>query len=89
MRRTVRQVTIAAAGSVLILVGVVLSIPFVPGPGFLLIAAGIAVLAREFHWAKRLVIRMKQFGRRVLPESLAKRIHFSAEEQNSNSGIRE
>jgi uncharacterized protein (TIGR02611 family) len=30
-----------------------------PGPGLVTIAAGLAVLAREFHWAQRLLDRLK------------------------------
>jgi len=29
-----------------------------PGPGWLTIAAGLAVLAREFSWARRLLDRL-------------------------------
>lgn len=73
----------------MILIGLVLSIPFVPGPGFVFIAAGIAILATEFHWARRLIIRLKTWGRRVLPESLARRIHFSEKEKKVMEGCRE
>jgi len=31
-----------------------------PGPGWLTIAAGLAVLAGEFHWARRALDRLKQ-----------------------------
>jgi uncharacterized protein (TIGR02611 family) len=40
-------------GLVLMLGGVVLSVPFVPGPGVLLVVAGLALLGGEFHWARR------------------------------------
>ena len=30
-----------------------------PGPGLLTIAAGLALLAREFHWARRLLDWLK------------------------------
>jgi hypothetical protein len=40
-----------------------------PGPGWLAIAAGVGLLAEEFHWARRLSDTLKliatQFGRRV------------------------
>lgn len=41
----------AVVGGLLTLIGVVLLV--LPGPGFVVIAAGLAVLAREFTWAKR------------------------------------
>jgi uncharacterized protein (TIGR02611 family) len=47
-----RRVLITILGTVLVVVGVVLC--FVPGPGLLLIVAGLAVFATEFLWARRL-----------------------------------
>jgi Putative transmembrane protein (PGPGW) len=41
----------AIIGGSLTLIGIVLLV--LPGPGFVLIAAGLAVLAREFTWAAR------------------------------------
>jgi len=51
-RRIQRFVTGVAGGSVLI-VGIV-AIPY-PGPGWLIVFAGLAILAREFPWAARLL----------------------------------
>ena len=34
-----------------------------PGPGWLTIAAGLAILAGEFHWARRALERLKQTAR--------------------------
>jgi hypothetical protein len=47
----VKRVAIAVVGGALTLFGVVLLV--LPGPGFVLIAAGLALLAREFPWARR------------------------------------
>ncbi|MTD17432.1 hypothetical protein GIS00_26215 [Nakamurella sp. YIM 132087] len=47
MKRTV----IAVLGGVLTLVGIALLV--LPGPGFLLIAAGLAVLGTQFEWAHK------------------------------------
>jgi uncharacterized protein (TIGR02611 family) len=38
--------------------GIVLSLPFVPGPGLLLIAVGLGMLALEFAWAEHLLERV-------------------------------
>ena len=46
-------------GTMLILVGIVLSLPMVPGPGTALIVSGIAVLATEYIWAKHLLAKIK------------------------------
>ena len=45
-------------GIVLVLAGMVLSLPLVPGPGFLLIFVGLAMLALEFDRVERLVERL-------------------------------
>jgi uncharacterized protein (TIGR02611 family) len=44
---------VALVGGVILAIGVVL-IPY-PGPGWLIIFAGLAVLATEFRWANRLL----------------------------------
>ena len=45
-------------GIVIVLAGIVLSLPLVPGPGFLLIFLGLAMLALEFDRIERLVERL-------------------------------
>jgi uncharacterized protein (TIGR02611 family) len=46
-----KKVIVALVGSTVLLVGVALLV--LPGPGLLIIAAGIAILATEFLWARR------------------------------------
>ena len=58
LRRVVtgsRRFAIAAAGITLVVVGVVLVV--LPGPGVLVVALGLAVLATEFTWAARALQR--------------------------------
>jgi hypothetical protein len=47
----VKRFATAVVGGLLTVIGVILLV--LPGPGFVVIAAGLAVLAREFTWAKR------------------------------------
>ncbi|MBG6141620.1 TIGR02611 family protein [Longispora fulva] len=54
------KITVTVVGVVVIIVGAVL-IPL-PGPGWLIVLAGLAILAIEFHWARRLLA----FARRQL-----------------------
>jgi uncharacterized protein (TIGR02611 family) len=42
----------------ILLAGIVLSLPLVPGPGLPLVAVGLAMLALEFAWAERLLRRI-------------------------------
>jgi len=53
----VRRPLVAAAGAALLVAGLVLLV--LPGPGLLVLAAGLAVLAVEFHWARRLLARVR------------------------------
>ena len=57
--RALTKVVVTIVGVVVILVGVVLSGPGIPGPGFLVIAFGLAILATEYVWAERLLKRAR------------------------------
>jgi uncharacterized protein (TIGR02611 family) len=50
-------------GVAMILCGVVMLL--VPGPGWLLIFAGLSVLAFEFAWAQRLLRKLKAKGNQI------------------------
>lgn len=47
-------------GFLLIAVGLLLSIPGIPGPGFVVIALGLYLLSEHFHWARRMHEWVKQ-----------------------------
>lgn len=71
MRRAIlrasAKVAVSTLGGVLVVVGVALI--FLPGPAFLVILAGVALLAREYHWARqardRLLERLDELRRRA------------------------
>jgi hypothetical protein len=69
-RRTVGERTVRvsriAIGLGLVVIGVVLALPFVPGPGLPLIFGGLTVLGGEFEWARRLRDRMHDTARRAM-----------------------
>lgn len=52
-----KKIAFGILGWAIIAVGIVL-LPL-PGPGLLIIAGGLAVLGRHFHWAKRLERRCR------------------------------
>jgi uncharacterized protein (TIGR02611 family) len=52
-------------GFTVIVIGLLLAIPGVPGPGFLVIIGGLAILATEYAWAKRYLKRIKEGGEKV------------------------
>lgn len=64
-RSTPHRAAVTAAGFLLVLAGIVLSGPGVPGPGFLVILIGLALLALEFDWAERLLRRGLDYADRA------------------------
>jgi len=58
--RHARRVIIVVIGFTVLLVGVALLV--LPGPAFLVIPAGLAILAIEFAWARRWLQRLKHLA---------------------------
>ncbi|HEY0965296.1 MAG TPA: TIGR02611 family protein [Candidatus Saccharimonadales bacterium] len=52
-QRRVQKFAVGIAGGTVLIVGVI-AIPY-PGPGWLIVFAGLAILAREFPWAGRVL----------------------------------
>lgn len=52
-----------AGGFILIALGTVMLVT--PGPGWLAIAAGLTLLAREYEWARRWRDRLREQGRKL------------------------
>ena len=50
-----RRIVKAILGFLLIVVGLVLAIPGVPGPGLALVAVGLLLLSEQFPWAHRIL----------------------------------
>jgi uncharacterized protein (TIGR02611 family) len=63
MLKTARQVAVAVVGSAVVLAGVAMIL--LPGPAIVIVPAGLAILATEFIWARRLLSRMKRQTRRM------------------------
>lgn len=62
--RTARQVVIAVIGGTVVVLGIALIV--LPGPAVIVIPAGVAILATEFAWARRLLKRMKKRANSML-----------------------
>jgi len=45
--------------------GLLLAVPGVPGPGFLVILGGLAILATEYAWARRYLKKFKDEGEKI------------------------
>ena len=52
-----KKARIGIAGGIVVLIGII-AIPY-PGPGWLIVFAGLAILATEFPWAQRLLDRAR------------------------------
>lgn len=62
--RAARKVAVLIVGGTVLAVGVALIV--LPGPAFLVIPAGLAILATEFLWARRLLRRAKDLPARLM-----------------------
>lgn len=63
MPRPMRIVMAATGGATLIVAGAVMLV--LPGPGLLVIAMGVALLATEFAWAQHLMHHGRRHARRI------------------------
>ena len=61
----ITKVVVTILGVVVILVGIVLSGPGIPGPGVVVILAGLALLATEWRWARRLLQYLRERAHRA------------------------
>ncbi|MFH1701898.1 MAG: PGPGW domain-containing protein [Nitrospirota bacterium] len=56
--RKIKRLIIGVIGFTILLIGIILIV--LPGPAFIVIPAGLAILATEFAWARRLLKKVKQ-----------------------------
>ncbi|MCS6952147.1 MAG: PGPGW domain-containing protein [Bryobacterales bacterium] len=61
MRKLVRL----SLGFTLLIVGFILSLPLVPGPGIALMILGLVVLSEHVPWARRLLVWAKRKAKRT------------------------
>jgi len=53
-------------GFTLLIAGIFLSLPGIPGPGIVVIVFGLGILSRDFHWAERIHTYLHQKWQQVL-----------------------
>src|SRR5256886_9750226 len=61
--RPLRRILVLVIGSTVLVAGVLMLV--LPGPGILVIIAGIAILAIEFAWAEALLTRARERATRL------------------------
>jgi uncharacterized protein (TIGR02611 family) len=64
-RNILHRIAVVIIGILVVLAGIVMSGPGVPGPGILTIIAGLGFLALEFDWAERWLERVIIWGDRA------------------------
>jgi uncharacterized protein (TIGR02611 family) len=69
-RNAWQKTAITVAGFAVVLAGVVMLV--IPGPGLLTIAAGLAILATEYVWAKRLLHQVRERLQKVAAKARKK-----------------
>ncbi len=63
LTRGAKRIGVLVVGLALLVVGIVMLV--LPGPGVLVTMAGLALLATEYEWARRLLARVRQHARRI------------------------
>lgn len=66
-----KRIAIGFAGGAIIIIGLVLSVPFVPGPGLAIVLLGLAILSLEFEKPRVWLAQLKARGHQL-------REHFKA-----------
>ena len=61
--RASRKLVIAIAGASVLAAGILMLV--LPGPAFVVIPAGLAILGVEFAWARRWLLHVKENGERA------------------------
>ncbi|MBA4149824.1 MAG: PGPGW domain-containing protein [Verrucomicrobia bacterium] len=54
-----KRIVVGIVGGLVLFVGILMIV--FPGPAFIVIPAGLAILATQFEWARRLLDRVKKF----------------------------
>lgn len=67
--KSMRRILVAVAGGTVLLIGVALIV--LPGPAFIVIPAGLAILGIEFAWARTWLHKTRALGQKVLKRKQA------------------
>jgi uncharacterized protein (TIGR02611 family) len=56
--KKLKRLVVGVVGFTVLAVGIAMLV--LPGPAFIVIPAGLAILAAEFVWARRLLVKVKE-----------------------------
>jgi tellurite resistance protein TerC len=62
--KIVRRVIVSVVGATVLLIGIALLV--LPGPAFIVIPVGLAILATEYAWARRWLKKVRQMASDVI-----------------------
>jgi uncharacterized protein (TIGR02611 family) len=62
--KTVRRVIVTVVGATVMLIGIALVV--LPGPAFVVIPVGLAILATEYAWARRWLRKVRRMAKDVV-----------------------
>ncbi len=68
--KTLRQIVVFVSGMAVILFGTALLV--LPGPGLVTIALGLALLATEFSWAKKIIEPFSRYAKDATSKAMDK-----------------
>lgn len=80
--KQLKRIIVAVVGFTVLGIGIALIV--LPGPAFIVIPAGLAILAVEFAWARDLLQRMNERLKKM-PGGLFRRNDTNNEQSNQNS----
>ena len=63
--KVVKRVIVTVIGATVLLIGIALLI--LPGPAFIVIPVGLAILATEYAWARRWLRKIRGIASNVIP----------------------
>ena len=63
--KIVRRIIVSVVGATVLLIGIALLV--LPGPAFIVIPIGLAILATEYAWARHWLRKVGQVANRVIP----------------------
>jgi uncharacterized protein (TIGR02611 family) len=73
--RFLRRMSVLVAGMFLLIVGIIMI--FTPGPAVVFIPAGLALLATEFQWARRLLHRVRPLIEAAVEKARQKKVEIA------------
>ncbi len=62
-----RRVASIIIGFLLFVTGAIMAIPLVPGPGIVIMLAGLAILSKQYSWARRFLRFINSTRKRLDP----------------------